>query len=129
MTAWLRRWWFHIWTARRATVPVHLPRPADHQIAVAVVIRKPCGSWHFVHWQPNRVEFMRPFDRFASDWYRPVHAQLQRVVFPQTVEDERLEMEWRGRRDRCDLAPPYWFCSRDRGHDGPCAARPLQGLG
>jgi hypothetical protein len=27
--------------------------------------------------------------------------------------------------DRCDLAPLGWWCSRHKGHDGPCAARPL----
>jgi hypothetical protein len=26
---------------------------------------------------------------------------------------------------RCDRAPPGWQCSRDRGHEGPCAAHPL----
>lgn len=24
----------------------------------------------------------------------------------------------------CDRAPPGWFCSRDKGHAGPCAAWP-----
>lgn len=24
----------------------------------------------------------------------------------------------------CDLAPEGWWCARDAGHDGPCAARP-----
>lgn len=23
----------------------------------------------------------------------------------------------------CQLPPPGWWCSRDAGHDGPCAAR------
>jgi hypothetical protein len=23
---------------------------------------------------------------------------------------------------RCDKAPPGWFCTRDAGHEGPCAA-------
>jgi hypothetical protein len=26
---------------------------------------------------------------------------------------------------RCDLAPDGWWCSRNKGHEGPCAARPL----
>ena len=25
----------------------------------------------------------------------------------------------------CELPPPGWRCSRDKGHDGPCAARPV----
>jgi hypothetical protein len=25
---------------------------------------------------------------------------------------------------RCERPPPGWRCSRDRGHDPPCAARP-----
>ena len=24
----------------------------------------------------------------------------------------------------CDVPPPGWWCSRDEGHDGPCAAHP-----
>jgi len=27
---------------------------------------------------------------------------------------------------RCDIPPAGWFCSRDAGHTGPCAARPLE---
>lgn len=27
--------------------------------------------------------------------------------------------------ERCDLPPEGWWCSRGRGHDGPCAARPV----
>lgn len=27
--------------------------------------------------------------------------------------------------DPCDLAPPGWVCTREIGHDGPCAAWPL----
>lgn len=25
----------------------------------------------------------------------------------------------------CDMAPAGWYCSREPGHDGPCAARPV----
>ena len=25
----------------------------------------------------------------------------------------------------CDSPPPGWYCTRERGHDGPCAALPL----
>lgn len=25
--------------------------------------------------------------------------------------------------DRCQIPPVGWWCSRERGHDGPCAAR------
>jgi hypothetical protein len=25
----------------------------------------------------------------------------------------------------CHMPPPEWWCSRDPGHDGPCAARPM----
>jgi hypothetical protein len=28
--------------------------------------------------------------------------------------------------DRCDLAPAGWWCTRHKGHEGPCAARPLE---
>lgn len=34
-------------------------------------------------------------------------------------------------RKPCLLAPPGWICSRDGGHDGPCAAKPdepMQGM-
>ncbi len=24
----------------------------------------------------------------------------------------------------CDLAPAGWYCTRQKGHDGPCAAHP-----
>ena len=27
---------------------------------------------------------------------------------------------------RCDVPPPGWWCSRSKGHDGPCAARPTE---
>lgn len=27
---------------------------------------------------------------------------------------------------RCDVPPDGWWCSRERGHAGPCAARPIQ---
>lgn len=23
----------------------------------------------------------------------------------------------------CDIPPPGWYCTRERGHEGPCAAR------
>jgi hypothetical protein len=26
----------------------------------------------------------------------------------------------------CTLPPPGWSCSREPGHDGPCAARPIE---
>jgi hypothetical protein len=26
--------------------------------------------------------------------------------------------------DNCQVPPPGWWCSRDPGHDGPCAAYP-----
>lgn len=25
---------------------------------------------------------------------------------------------------RCEIPPAGWWCSRERGHEGPCAARP-----
>jgi hypothetical protein len=28
--------------------------------------------------------------------------------------------------EKCDLPPNDWWCSRSKGHDGPCAARPIQ---
>jgi hypothetical protein len=28
----------------------------------------------------------------------------------------------------CKLPPPGWWCSREPGHDGPCAARPTDGV-
>lgn len=27
---------------------------------------------------------------------------------------------------RCELAPPGWWCTRNRGHEGPCAAQQLE---
>ncbi len=27
-------------------------------------------------------------------------------------------------RTRCEVPPQGWWCSREPGHDGPCAARP-----
>ena len=34
-------------------------------------------------------------------------------------------MEWLGSPgpSECDLPPAGWWCSREHGHDGPCAAR------
>ena len=29
--------------------------------------------------------------------------------------------------DECDKPPAGWWCSRERGHNGPCAARPTTG--
>ncbi len=26
----------------------------------------------------------------------------------------------------CQLPPPGWWCSREPGHEGPCAARPIK---
>lgn len=26
----------------------------------------------------------------------------------------------------CEVPPPGWWCSREPGHDGPCAARPIR---
>jgi hypothetical protein len=31
-----------------------------------------------------------------------------------------MESEWKG----CTVPPDGWWCSREKGHDGPCAARP-----
>lgn len=28
-------------------------------------------------------------------------------------------------RSRCRVPPPGWSCSRQAGHEGPCAARPV----
>lgn len=29
-------------------------------------------------------------------------------------------------RKRCPVPPPGWFCTRDAGHEGPCAAWPSE---
>ena len=42
-----------------------------------------------------------------------------RSLFPQraaTIEAAELQPI------NCDVPPPGWWCSRDKGHDGPCAA-------
>jgi hypothetical protein len=28
--------------------------------------------------------------------------------------------------ERCDVPPEGWWCSREKGHDGPCAAREVE---
>jgi hypothetical protein len=41
------------------------------------------------------------------------------------------QMEWMEQLENdfetelCHRPPPGWWCSRDPGHEGPCAARPL----
>jgi hypothetical protein len=40
-----------------------------------------------------------------------------------------VDTQWRQDRVRdlsCDLPPVGWFCSRRGGHDGPCAAHPVE---
>lgn len=32
----------------------------------------------------------------------------------------------RNQPPRCEVPPPGWWCSRDPGHDGPCAAHPVE---
>lgn len=33
--------------------------------------------------------------------------------------------QWSGPSGPCLMPPPGWWCSRQRGHEGPCAARPF----
>lgn len=30
--------------------------------------------------------------------------------------------------DQCDVPPEGWKCTREKGHEGPCAAVPLNGI-
>lgn len=45
------------------------------------------------------------------------------VIHPDPVaplREGRTEPPWAG----CEVPPPGWWCSREKGHEGPCAARP-----
>lgn len=41
------------------------------------------------------------------------------------VSGKRYYPEAEAIAPRCDRAAPGWWCSRNKGHEGPCAARPL----
>lgn len=45
---------------------------------------------------------------------------------PEQADDEEYRRLKALTRPRCELPPAGWVCSRMRGHDGPCAARPLR---
>lgn len=52
-------------------------------------------------------------------WYlRAWRVWWQSYVVPK-VADSLIEVA-----QRCERAPKGWWCSREEGHDGPCAARP-----
>lgn len=38
---------------------------------------------------------------------------------------EHVLSAWQGAEGRCDVPPAGWWCSRTKGHEGPCAARQL----
>lgn len=53
-------------------------------------------------------------------WYlRAIRLWWQSYVVPK-VADSLIEVA-----HRCERAPRGWWCSREAGHDGPCAARPV----
>lgn len=43
------------------------------------------------------------------------------------AEGAEMTSESRESFDACTLPPAGWYCTREAGHDGPCAAPPTQG--
>lgn len=41
-------------------------------------------------------------------------------------EEHRTGMPVQQKNVPCDKATPGWYCSRQKGHDGPCAAHPIR---
>lgn len=61
---------------------------------------------HSSHWLPNEGSACRLDDAEAA----------RLAAAPRVTE---------GGLDKCDQPPAGWFCTRSKGHDGPCAAVPL----
>lgn len=53
-------------------------------------------------------------------------------LLPLMADDQaRIDAAWETHKaaaPHCEAPPEGWFCTRDAGHDGPCAARPVSEL-
>lgn len=63
-------------------------------------------------WHHDKPDFVAHFT--ARDWDT---AELVATKLGAAHQDDPPQS--------CDIAPTGWYCTRRKGHDGPCAAVPL----
>ena len=84
-------------------------------------------AWHryrrrrFICWVIGHAAFDLAFGYTSGFPLRDILPFASRSLFPRraaTIDAADIQTI------TCDVPPPGWWCSRDEGHDGPCAAHP-----
>lgn len=115
----------------RAYARAALARPSVPQEPVAWLIEftPKKGNLERAVWLHNCIGDYRCFDTNAKS--TPLYAAPVAPADAPSVEPAADDSEyWQHKAHvaellRCELPPQGWQCSRRRGHDGPCAARPV----
>ena len=58
------------------------------------------------------------------DWAQSLSARDWSVA---ELIAEKLDAEAAPEPESCTVPPEGWYCTRQKGHEGPCAAHPMRG--